>query len=270
MDVYWWEHILNCSCVLEWMNKKKPFGDQFPIEVQSRIMCMVWEKEHQEKWKHVMSELVRIEVCELSEWCCYKSPNRGFIIPMHERQFLWNPGNHQNMVEKQQCNDVCRWCTLYYGKRCALEVEIAERILTRKRQQLMIIPGDPDEPCISNAAWKAFVRDHIQWYHDVYQFSLCQIMIPFLVYMAPAQVQFSHKRVPKVVTSFHIISTGAEMAYDNFQNRANRYTLFHPSYLLAKFREGQRQRQEMKVLSQRISDKMKEQSMKTDMASVFK
>lgn len=262
MDANWWEHILNCSCVLEWVAKKKPFGKQLPLDVQSRIMCMVWENEHKEKWRKVMQELVKIEVCELSEWCCYKSPDRGFSIPYHERRFLFSPNHRQPIIEKMQCNETCRWCSLYYGKRCALEVEITERVLTRKRCDLLEAEEARNgEPFISSEAWAEFVRSNIQWYHDVYQFSLCQVMIPMLVFMEPAHVQFKHKRVHKMVT-FTTISTGAELAYDSFQNEVGRYTLYHPQYLTAKHREKQQQQQKVKVL---LAQQMKEMGVESQL-----
>lgn len=234
------------------------------IGEKTRIMCMVWEKEHKEKWQKVMSELREIEVCELSEWCCYKSPKCGFTIPHHERRFLFSPDPRQVTVQKMQCNETCRWCTLYYGKRCALEVEITERMLTRKRYDLVKAEeARTGEPYISTEAWTEFVQSNIQRYYDVYQFSLFQVMIPFLIHMEPSHVQANHNRVIKAkAMTFMAISTQAEMAYDRFQNRVERYTLYHPSYLSAKYREKQEQQRRRQALARLLREKGVESALK--------
>lgn len=260
MDANWWEHILNCSCVLEWMEKKKPFGNRLPTEVQSRILCMVWEAEHKDKWCKVMEELIKIEVCELSEWCCTVSPRRGYRTPMHDRRFLFSPNSQQNRVQSNKCFETCRWCLLYYGKRCALDVEILERTLTRKRQQLKeqeeLRNG---EPMISNTVWADFVRNNIQRYHDTYQFSLTQVMIPMLGFIEPCHLQFNHTRVHAL--TFTTISTGAEMALDNFQKRVGRFTLYHPRYLVARYREKQQQQRAKILLAERLKETLKEKGL---------
>ena len=221
---------------------------------------MVWEAEHKDKWRKVMEELHQMEVCELAEWCCKASPVSGFRINQADRRFLFSPNSYRTRFDENKCFDTCRWCLLYYSARCALEVEIMERTLARKRAELKKQEEERSgEPVISSVMWADFVRNHIQQYHDAYQFSVMQVMVPMLGFIEPAHLQCSQKRVHAV--TFLTVSTSAEMSFDSFQQRTGRFTLAHPSYHAAKYREKQREHLAKRQLEQQIKDKLKEQGM---------
>lgn len=98
------------------------------------------------------------------------------------RRWCWACNTHNCDLH----NAACRWCSLYETEHTSIELKQYELELQDRRD------------AISNYntnAYDQFVREHIQRYFDLHQFTLTHVLIPMLGYVEDGHVQRDRQRL---------------------------------------------------------------------------
>lgn len=186
MDALLGDHLCNCRCLIDLRNK--PFGAVFPVEVQNRIVWMQWVLEHRYRYQTVMKELRALPVSVIADWVSRPNSTQRFRAS-HSGGWCWACNTHNCDLH----NAACRWCSLYETEHTSIELKQYELELQDRRD------------AISNYntnAYDQFVREHIQRYFDLHQFTLTHVLIPMLGYVEDGHVQRDRQRLRDNETTY--------------------------------------------------------------------
>ena len=199
-----------------------------PVEVQNRIVWMQWTLEHRETFKPVMNELRKLPICIKADWVAHPKTKRQFRT---ENRGSWCFACHEHNCDLH--TPACRWCALYEDEHASLELQLYEIELQRKRNAISTY---------NSAAYDRFVREHIQSYYDLHQFTLTQVMIPMLGWTDAGNWQFDSRRVRDNESTFTSIVMGSQVLLEYFMQRNNRHTFRNPRTVAEEYHEEKRRR----------------------------
>ena len=233
MDVSAWDHLCNSRCVIN--PRDKPFGAVLPIEVQNRIMWMMWKGEHGDKYKRVTIELLKLPLCALADWCSRPNKQKSF-----EEDVWCMTCQSFGCVDKPQCH----WCDLYANDHESVEQKVVERALQVKRDAISTYDED---------SYQRFVRENMQKYVDVHQFTITNVLLPMLVWVRPGENQINHHPIREMDIGFVNIMLGCEMLLNEFMIRNNKTEFRSPRMIAEEHREKMERRRMLKRMKEEYS-----------------
>lgn len=191
----------------------KPFGALLPIEVQQRIMWWAKVSEVLEKvestWhqkKEVHSSLQKLPVCILTDWI-------GCLEIKPFNQINWH-GWCTN-CDLPDCLEWCRWCELYKHRHSSIQLEFLKRKMGEERETIGIYAQEE---------YNRWEKGRVQDYYDAIQYSLMQVLIPFLCWTTPDELCFRGIRLNKPgdpATTLHAVNVASDMIRERWMARLN-------------------------------------------------
>ena len=181
IEISQWDVLCTRHCFINPYNK--PFGAKLPIEVQNRIMWMVWKRDHKEQSAAFRQELVTLPKCVLSDWVGTVSMTKPF------NSAWWFTCNGDEVNHPITCH----WCLLYAKKHESIEVKVVDRKLTRKCNEIS---------CYDNDAYDRVTRQYLPLLADPLQYTLSYVILPLLKWINPRKIQMGYALFPQQNTSF--------------------------------------------------------------------